>query len=352
MTGSASRVEVALLGGGIWAREEHAPAIEAAQNYLSFKAVYSRSAASAHSIAENISSPVDIYSEDTENRFDDLLQRSDIQAVVVSLPIGHQSRFIKSALLAGKHVLSEKPVAENIEEAKALINWYRTEINGPTWTVAENWRFLKSYEYAAKELKNLGKIIGFQGRQHDVVPENWKFNLTEWRRNPIHQGGYLLDGGVHYVAGLRLLLGEEPGNQIASLAAFTNQIQPYLPPVDTADVILRTRAGVTGVFQISRGTSLRADEWTIACSNGWIKIENETVTISRNGEIEVVTIPNERTGVPPEIRAWGQGLVEGKTRSEQEPEAALADLELIELMLKSGSQGGIPLECSHQDVLN
>lgn len=154
-------------------------------------------------------------------------------------------------------------------------------------------------------------------------------SVTEWRRNPTHQGGYLLDGGVHYIAGLRLLLGVEPGHQIALLSAFTNQIQPYLPPVDTADVILRTTLGITGVFQISRGTSLRADEWTIACSHGWIKIENEKVTISRDGQVEVVSIPNERTGVPPEIRAWGESLVVGKTHPDQEPEAALADLELV-----------------------
>lgn len=78
--------------------------------------------------------------------------------------------------MAGKHVLSEKPVARNIEDAKALIQWYRREINGPSWTVAENWRFLESYKYAAKQMVGLGKIIGFQGRQHDMVPENGKFN--------------------------------------------------------------------------------------------------------------------------------------------------------------------------------
>lgn len=131
------------------------------------------------------------------------------------------------------------------------------------------------------------------------------------------------------MAGLRLLLDAQPGNKIATLAAFTNQIQDYLPPVDTADVIMRTESGVNGVFQISRGTSLRADEWTVACEKGWVKVENEKVTISREGQIEVTTISNERTGVPPEIRAWATSLSAGKPRPEQEPEAALADLELV-----------------------
>lgn len=80
------------------------------------------------------------------------------------LPIKNQNSYIRAALSAGKHVLSEKPVAENIEEAVQTIKWYRSEISGPTWCIAENWRFLDSYTFASKEIKKLGKIIGFQIR--------------------------------------------------------------------------------------------------------------------------------------------------------------------------------------------
>ncbi|KAJ5627978.1 hypothetical protein N7490_010206 [Penicillium lividum] len=336
---------------GIWAREEHAPAIEAAKT-LTLKAVYSRSAVSAKSLADSISYPVDLYSEDGDRGLDELLKRTDIGAVIIALSIESQPRFIKAALLSGKHVLSEKPIAENIQDAEDLIKWYRTDIKGPTWAVAENWRYLNSYNHAANILQGLGKIVGFQGRQHNNIGENWKFNLTPWRRTPTHQGGYLLDGGVHFTAGLRLLLGSQPGNEIDTLSAFTNQIQPHLPPVDTGNMILKTRSGVSGVLQISLGTSLRANEWTIACEDGWVKIEGENVTVCRDsqGDAQTVTIKNERTGVPPEVEAWGASLVAGKVVSEQEPEAALADLELIELMLRSGNQGGTPLTCKHQDI--
>lgn len=154
---------------------------------------------------------------------------------------------------------------------------------------------------------------------------------TEWRKNPTHQGGYLLDGGVHYIAGIRQLLGAESGNQIARISAFTNQLQDYLPPVDSADAVMRTKYGVTGTFQLSVGTSLRADEWTVACEDGWVKVEGSQVTVSRDGKETVKTVPNERTGVPPEVRAWGEALAAGTVRREQEPEAALADLELVSL---------------------
>jgi hypothetical protein len=151
---------------------------------------------SAQSIVDVLSNSVDVYSEDSDKGFGELLKRSDIEAVVLSyvtiplssarpntqlqrtprLPITNQPRYIKAALLAGKHVLSEKPVAESVKEAEDLIKWYRSEIKGPTWTVAENWRFLKSYDFAAEQIKTLGKITGFHGRQQDLVPLNWKFN--------------------------------------------------------------------------------------------------------------------------------------------------------------------------------
>lgn len=153
--------------------------------------------------------------------------------------------------------------------------------------------------------------------------------MTEWRRNPSHQGGYILDGGVHYIASLRTLLAAQPGNEISRVSAFTHLIQPYLPPVDTADAILRTKSGVTGTFQISRGTSIKADEWTVACENGSVTVLFDKVIVNRNGHETVETVPNERSGVPPVVRAWGKSLVSGKLSWEQQPEAALGDLELV-----------------------
>lgn len=155
--------------------------------------------------------------------------------------------------------------------------------------------------------------------------------MTEWRRNPTHQGGYLLDGGVHYLAGLRKLLSAHPGNNIVKVSAYTNRTQAYLPPVDTANVILRTESGVSGTFALSVGTTLNANAWTVACENGWVLVEDNSITVCCDGSRTQIRVPNERTGVPPEIRAWGESLAAGKVNKEQEPEEALADLELVSL---------------------
>ena len=48
-----------------------------------------------------------------------------------------------------------------------------------------------------------------------------------------------------------------------------------------------------------------------------------------DGQQEVKEIQDERTGVPPEIRAWAKSLQAGKQDERQKPEEALADLELV-----------------------
>jgi hypothetical protein len=100
------------------------------------------------------------------------------------------------------------------------------------------------------------------------------------------------------------------------------------------------------------GTTLRGNEWTVACERGVVSVNNSEIRIVVDGKEVTKVVPNERTGVPPEIRAWGEALVAGRTLKEQEPEAAIGDLELIELMLRSGEQGGTPMCCRYQRVVS
>jgi len=182
-------IGIALLGSGIFAREEHLPAIRASKD-LTLKAVYSRSLASAQSLSTNTDTDtdtetVDLYSDDSpptnKRNLNDLLSRTDIHAVIIALPIKNQPDYVRRALAAGKHVLSEKPVAENIEEARGLIEWYEKEVlpRGVTWGVAENVRFWEGVVYVGEERRRMGRALTFRARMQALVQEGGKYFETE-----------------------------------------------------------------------------------------------------------------------------------------------------------------------------
>jgi predicted dehydrogenase len=160
---------------------EHVPAINACKA-LTLKAVYSRSESSATALASyaNVDAYFDTPSKSSKS-LDDLLQREDIQAVVIALPITYQPEYIKKALSAGKHVLSEKPIAKDVETAKGLISWKSKNAVDPIWSVAENFRFLEAVQFGADAVKKIGgNVTTFSLKLYGFVDESDKFYQTPW----------------------------------------------------------------------------------------------------------------------------------------------------------------------------
>jgi predicted dehydrogenase len=103
---------------------EHLPALVTLKAKL--KAVYSRSAKTASKFFSESKKlgveGIELYSEDTlGHTLGDLLQRQDIKAVIIVLPIPVQPDIIRRCFVAGKHVLSEKPIAKDVSTARLLL---------------------------------------------------------------------------------------------------------------------------------------------------------------------------------------------------------------------------------------
>lgn len=284
-----------------------------------------------------------MYSDDSSpaKGYTDVLARDDISAVIIALPIVTQPTFIETALRAGKHVLAEKPVGPDIARAKNLIDYYHrvSTGNNATLAIAENLRFYPSIAYASEQLRMLGKVTQFSVKVMSLVSQHSKWYNTEWRKKPDYQGGFLLDGGVHYAAATRLLLGRDDAP--SEVQAFTDRVQHHLVPIDTVVAIIKTRRGATGTFQLSEGSLMEAFEWEVACERGTVKLTNETVTVVKQRGSERIVKEFERTrGVGEEVRAWAQSIRDGKPSPLQLPEEALADVEFVEKMFRSSEQGG------------
>ena len=97
--------------------------------------------------------------------------------MILALPIPAQPEYIEEALNAGKHVLSEKPIAKDVARAEKLMEYYKSDKvkGGATWAVAENFRFLDSFEFGRQEVLKLGKILAFRVKLFCYLPNGWKY---------------------------------------------------------------------------------------------------------------------------------------------------------------------------------
>jgi predicted dehydrogenase/FAD/FMN-containing dehydrogenase len=145
-----------------------------------------------------------------------MLRDPQIDAVLIVLPIPMMPEAIEAALRAGKHVLSEKPVAPTVQDALRLMAVLR-ELgeDAPAWAVVENWRFKRSIVYMRQQLQQraIGQVISAHCTHHhaeQLAPAagGGRQAATTWRSTPPHTGFWLVDVGVHWARALRVLLGE------------------------------------------------------------------------------------------------------------------------------------------------
>lgn len=208
--------------------------------------------------------------------------------------------------------------------------------------MAENYRFLDSFRHAASEIARLGPVTGFRVKVFTNVEQGGKYYETSWRKTPAYQGGFLLDGGVHFVAATRQLLGT--AQPLARVAAFSQLNRPHLPPIDTVNAILQTAPGVSGTFAVSFGSTLSGPEYTVSCERGSVSVVMSTVTVregeEKAGVASVREFQDEGSGVKQEVAAWAQAIARGGVNARQSAREALADLEVLEKLIVSGSQGG------------
>lgn len=136
-----------------------------------------------------LSSPPGVYHDgDASGNLDALLARSDINAVIILLPITAQPDVIVKALAAGKHVLSEKPVAKDVATGLALIKEYEQKFkaNGLVWRVAENFESEPGYRAAGKAIREgkIGKVAFFKLQAVNYIDKDSKWYKTPWRTVP------------------------------------------------------------------------------------------------------------------------------------------------------------------------
>src|SRR3954447_16495697 len=129
------------------------------------------------------------------------LLASDIDAVYVPLPNSMHVEWSIKALEAGKHVLSEKPMARSPEAVERAFDV--AERVDRVLMEAFMWRFHVQTEALVQAAGTIGELR--------LIRSAFGFNLP-WMENvrwdPSLEGGALMDVGCYCVSAMRLLAGE------------------------------------------------------------------------------------------------------------------------------------------------
>ncbi len=127
--------------------------------------------------------------------YEKLLARDDIDAVSVCLPNALHFPATKAALEAGKHVLCEKPLAMNAEQAQEIVE--AAEKFGRKCMVAQVKRFSPQAQYLKKLIENGDLGTPYYGRAYWLRRYGIPGFGTWFTAKEQSGGGPLIDIGVH-----------------------------------------------------------------------------------------------------------------------------------------------------------
>ena len=221
-------------------------------------AVADLSAEAAQARVEQIGYPVKIYSD-----YHDLLADPRVEAVDIALPHHLHRDAIVAAALAGKHLMTEKPLCLTLEEAADIAAAVKK--GGIRMMAAHNQIFFP----AVQQAKNM-ILQGDLGRVHMVYsadagarrnplnpnkaawgkPPSAAESGYTWRSDPAKMGGgELIDTGYHPTYRLLFLAGQK----VTEVAAVLGTYRIPMDREDTANVIVKFADGAMGQIYTSWG---------------------------------------------------------------------------------------------------
>ncbi len=135
--------------------------------------------------------------------YHELLQRKDIEAVVIVTPTATHAEVIQAAAEAGKHIFSEKPLAQTLELCDQAI--HAVEKARVKLQLGFMRRFDPAYVLAKQRIDSgeIGMPVMFRSTSRDPKRTSLEFARRE------NSGGMIMDMGVHDFDLARWLMGSE-----------------------------------------------------------------------------------------------------------------------------------------------
>ncbi len=214
--------------------------------------------------------------------YQELMDDPEINLIDICTPNKLHYPIFKTALVAGKHIYCEKPLALNIQEAEEMLTL--AEASDRVVQLAFNYRFIPAVMRAKQLIEEgfLGEVINFRaqyfhtGYLNPDKPMSWRLDQGA------SGGGALVDLGSHVIDLMLYLAG--PFNRVlAQTKTFVKQRpveagsrqKEEVMVDDHAQLLVDLVGGGAGIIEVSRVTQGTTDDlnFEIHGSKGAIKFD-------------------------------------------------------------------------------
>ncbi len=217
-TPQKDKLGIALVGLGNYAGGQLAPALQETKNcYLA--GIVTGTPAKAEEWKKKYNIPDEnVYSYES---YDDIANNPDIDIIYVVLPNAMHPEYVIRGAKAGKHMISEKPMATTVEDCQRMID--ACNENKVKLSIGYRLHF-EPHNQRVMELgqqKVYGNVKNISGAHSFTIsdPSRWRLDKK------LAGGGPLMDVGIYVVQGACYTLGETP---VAVTASYGKVTKPDL----------------------------------------------------------------------------------------------------------------------------
>jgi UDP-N-acetyl-2-amino-2-deoxyglucuronate dehydrogenase len=279
--------------------------------------------------------------------YGEMLKKADADVITIATPSGMHSAHGIAAAKAGKHVITEKPMAITLEQADALVS--AADQAGVKLFVVKQNRLNPAIQLLKRAVDKgrFGRIYLANTTVRWNRPQDY-YDSANWRGTWEFDGGAFMNQASHYVDLIQWLVGP-----VESVIAKTATQARRIEAEDSGVAVLKFRSGALGVIEVNVITFPRNWEGSIAIigEKGSAKIGGTAVNKVEHwlfSEYDDDDKLIETSGTnPPSVYGYGHegyyrnvlSVLRGAAEPETDGRAGRKSLELIQGIYESAKTG-------------
>ena len=278
---------------------------------------------------ENKGLPADIH---TYTSVDELIANEEFDMADICLPSYLHKEYAIKLMEAGKHVLSEKPMALSAADCDAMIE--ASKRTGRKLMIGQCLRFNAAYLYLKDciDSERFGKVRHVFMQRRSAQPR-WGFE--HWFEDDTKSGGCVLDMHIHDIDMARFLFGEPEAVSMYSLDGDTRwQVENTRLYYPGKLVSIDGSWGEAATVKFAAGYRVRFDDASVILEGGKVTVYPE------KGEVYSPELP-KTDHMAEEIRMFaGTIMDESIVNTANPPESARETVKLVEKLRESAARNG------------